>query len=146
MIFLLHEISSLQCVFYKLEHNIENSLNAFDVMKLQYGSTIVRIIFPCINKHDCSFTRKISSTFSSFPHFPQNKNQILSLYSKFLITLRVASTNNENILHKQSQLILCIKHNFHSLSRIQFFFSSCRVKIKLNVNERNLGLLLHFVY
>lgn len=61
-----------------------------------------------------------------------------SYFLAFLITLRVPPTNNENILHKQSQPILCIEHNFHSLSRIQFFSSSCcaAIGIKLNVNER----------
>lgn len=72
-------------------------------MKLQYGSTIVSIIFPWINKHDCSFTQKISSTFLFLifhkiePYYPYTRSSSQTI-----------STD--------------IKHNFHSLSRIQFFF------------------------
>ena len=56
----------------------------------------------------------------------------------------------KTFLHKQSRLILYIKHNFHSLSRIQFFFPSQSLSlslIKLNVNKKERkGLFLHFAY
>lgn len=112
MIVLLYEI--LLSVFYK------NSLDVFDVMKLQLRiNNCTYYISSWINKHDCSFTQKISSTFL-FLIFHKIE---LSLHSNFLITSR-DTTNNGNVLHKQSRLILYIKHNFHSLSRIQFFFPS----------------------
>lgn len=68
------------------------------------------------------------------PHFPQNRT-ILSLYSKFLITLRVASTNNENVLHKQSQLISSIIFIVYHESNF-FFFVLFRSRNKIKCQRK----------
>lgn len=68
------------------------------------------------------------------PHFPQNRT-ILSLYSKFLITLRVASTNNENVLHKQSQLISSIIFIVYHESNF-FFFVLYRSRNKIKCQRK----------
>lgn len=78
---------------YPFQFFYKNSLDVFDVMKLQLRiNNCTYYISSWINKHDCSFTQKISSTFL-FLIFHKIE---LSLHSNFLITSRDA-TNNENV-------------------------------------------------